>query len=74
MASTTGSNNDGPARRGVLSLIGNTPLVPMLHLSPNPAVEILAKIEKTSPGGSVKDRIGLWMIEQGQRSGRTHRR
>ncbi len=63
-----GNNREGD-RRGMLSLIGRTPLVPILKINPNPNVEIYAKIEKSSPGGSVKDRIGLWMIEEGERSG-----
>ena len=60
---------DRPPRAGVLSLIGCTPLVPILKVNPNPKVEIYAKIEKSNPGGSVKDRIGLWMIEEAERSG-----
>ena len=58
-----------PPRPGILSLIGNTPLVPIVHLNPNRNVEIYGKIEKSSPGGSVKDRIGLWMIEEAERKG-----
>ena len=58
-----------PPRSGILSLIGNTPLVPICALNPNPNVEIYGKLEKTNPGGSVKDRIGLWMVEQAERSG-----
>ena len=69
MSNPTGRNGERPARPGVLSLIGNTPLVPIVRLNPNPNVEIFAKIEKSSPGGSVKDRIGLWMIEEGERKG-----
>ncbi len=64
--------NDGrPDRPGILSLIGNTPLVPIRQLNPNPGVEIYAKVEKSSPGGSVKDRIGLWMIEEAERQDAT---
>ena len=58
-----------PPRSGVLSLIGGTPLVPIRKVNPNPHVEVYAKIEKSNPGGSVKDRIGLWMIEQAELSG-----
>jgi len=58
-----------PARHGVLSLIGNTPLIPIREVNPNPKVEILAKIERANPGGSVKDRIALYMIEEAERSG-----
>ena len=41
----------------VLDLIGNTPLVDISRLSPNPDVRILAKLEGQNPFGSVKDRI-----------------
>jgi len=66
----SGRSDNGPSRPGVLSLIGNTPLVPILRLNPNPDVEIYAKVEKSGPGGSVKDRIALWMIEEAERKGR----
>ena len=50
----------------VLELIGNTPLVRINRLNPIPGVDILAKLEMLNPGGSVKDRIGLTMIEQAE--------
>ncbi|HUY64381.1 MAG TPA: cysteine synthase family protein [Acidimicrobiales bacterium] len=53
----------------VLDLIGNTPLVNVSALSPNPAVRILVKLEGQNPGGSVKDRIALAMIEDAEKSG-----
>ncbi len=53
----------------VLDLIGNTPLVGIHALSPNPAVRIYAKLEGQNPGGSVKDRIALRMIVQAERDG-----
>lgn len=58
-----------PIRPGVLCLIGNTPLVPIRSLCPNKNVEIYAKLEKNNPGGSIKDRIALWMIEEAERKG-----
>jgi cysteinyl-tRNA synthetase len=61
--------DDRPTRPAALALIGNTPLVPIRALNPNPRVEIFAKLEKSNPGGSVKDRIALWMIEAAERSG-----
>lgn len=54
---------------GPLGFIGRTPLVPVTRLSPNPKVEIWAKLEKHNPGGSVKERIALSMIEAAERSG-----
>ena len=57
------------ARPGVLSLIGNTPIVPIRQVNPNPKVEIYGKLETANPGGSVKDRIALYMIEEAERSG-----
>jgi len=53
----------------VLELIGNTPLVKINRLSPNPFVNIYAKLEGQNPGGSVKDRIALKMIEQAEHEG-----
>lgn len=53
----------------VLDLIGNTPLVLVKRLNPNPNVELYLKLEKFNPGGSVKDRIAKYMIEQAEKSG-----
>jgi [CysO sulfur-carrier protein]-thiocarboxylate-dependent cysteine synthase len=54
----------------VLDLIGDTPLVDVSQLSPNPNVKIFAKLEGQNPGGSVKDRIALSMIEAAEADGR----
>ena len=59
-----------PVLRSVLDLIGNTPLVDVSQLSPNPNVRILAKLEGQNPSGSVKDRVALSMIEDAEHSGR----
>jgi len=53
----------------ILDAIGNTPLVEIKRLNPNPRVRIFAKIEYMNPGGSIKDRPALAMIEAGERSG-----
>jgi cysteine synthase B len=53
----------------VLDLIGNTPLVDVSVLSPNPEVRILAKLESHNPFGSVKDRIARNMIEAAEKAG-----
>jgi cysteine synthase len=53
----------------VLELIGNTPMVEITQLSPNPDVRILIKLEGQNPGGSVKDRIALAMIEAAEKDG-----
>ena len=53
----------------VLGLIGETPLVGIHQLSPNPGVRIFAKLEGQNPGGSAKDRIALKMIELAERDG-----
>ena len=55
---------------GVLGMIGNTPLVDVSNLSPNPNVRILAKMEMQNPFGSVKDRIAKYMIEAAEADGR----
>jgi len=53
----------------ILDAIGNTPLVEIKKINPNPRVKILAKLEYFNPGGSVKDRAALYMIEAGEKSG-----
>jgi cysteine synthase B len=53
----------------VLDLIGNTPIIDVSQLSPNPAVRILGKIESNNPAGSVKDRIARAMIEEAEADG-----
>jgi cysteine synthase len=52
-----------------IDLIGNTPVVEILHMRPNPNVRIFAKLEGHNPGGSVKDRICKSMIEAAERDG-----
>ena len=54
----------------VLKLIGNTPLVKINRLNPNPQVTLYAKLEGNNPGGSIKDRIALRMIEQAELEGK----
>jgi cysteine synthase len=56
----------------ILQLIGNTPLVEIKRLNPNPAVQMYVKLEKTNPGGSIKDRVALYMIEQAEKAGLLH--
>ncbi len=53
----------------VLDLIGNTPLIDISALSPNPAASIFMKLEGQNPGGSVKDRVALSLVEDAERSG-----
>jgi cysteine synthase len=53
----------------VLDLIGNTPMVDVSALSPNPDVRILAKLEGQNPAGSVKDRIARMMVEEAEADG-----
>ncbi len=53
---------------GILELIGNTPLVKLKHFSSH-RVEIWAKVEMFNPGGSIKDRAALYMIEGAEKRG-----
>ncbi|MCJ7570827.1 MAG: cysteine synthase family protein [Candidatus Thermoplasmatota archaeon] len=53
----------------VIDLIGNTPMVRINKLNPNPHTIIYAKLEGNNPGGSIKDRIALKMIEQAESEG-----
>jgi cysteine synthase A len=54
----------------ILGTIGATPLVALNRLGTGLPGRVLAKIESTNPGGSVKDRIALRMIEEAERDGR----
>lgn len=53
----------------VLDLIGNTPVIDISALSPQPHVTILAKLEGRNPAGSVKDRIALALVDAAERDG-----
>lgn len=59
--------------KNILDLVGNTPIVEIGSLNPNPRVEMYIKLEKYNPGGSVKDRIAKYMIEQAEKSGQLTR-
>jgi [CysO sulfur-carrier protein]-thiocarboxylate-dependent cysteine synthase len=54
----------------ILDLVGDTPMVDVSVLSPNPGVRIVAKLESQNPWGSVKDRIAKAMIEEAEKDGR----
>ena len=56
-------------KNNILELIGNTPLVKLNKLTKGLKPLVLAKMESHNPGGSVKDRIGLAMIERAERAG-----
>jgi len=53
----------------VLGTIGNTPLVDVSELCPNPRVQVLVKLEGLNPAGSVKDRAAKSMIEEAEKNG-----
>lgn len=54
---------------GILELIGGTPLVDLSRFTGKPGVRLYAKAEYANPGGSVKDRPGLAMVEDAERRG-----
>jgi cysteinyl-tRNA synthetase len=56
-------------RTDILRLVGNTPLVEIRRLNPHANVKIMAKIEFMNPGGSIKDRVAVAMIEAAEKSG-----
>ncbi len=55
--------------QNIIDRIGNTPLVEIKRLNPNKKVQIFAKLESANPGGSIKDRTALFMIENAERRG-----
>ena len=60
---------DKPILHSILDKIGDTPLVPIKRLNPLKKVAIYAKLEAFNPGGSVKDRVALNMIETAEAEG-----
>jgi cysteine synthase len=56
-------------QENILGLIGNTPLVKLNRLGRAIKAQIFAKMESLNPGYSVKDRIGIAMIEAAERDG-----
>ncbi|HUA90578.1 MAG TPA: pyridoxal-phosphate dependent enzyme [Steroidobacteraceae bacterium] len=57
-----------PTFRNVLEMIGNTPLMAVQRLDTGPC-ELFLKLENQNPGGSIKDRVGLYLIEAAERAG-----
>ncbi|MBQ8838210.1 MAG: cysteine synthase family protein [Bacteroidales bacterium] len=57
-------------RNNILETIGNTPMVRINSLNPNPDVNIYAKLEGFNPSGSIKDRIAVKMINEAEKEGR----
>src|SRR5260370_19789787 len=53
----------------ILDAVGNTPLVRLSRLASETRTQVVAKVESLNPGGSVKDRIGLAMIEAAEEAG-----
>ena len=53
----------------IIATIGNTPMVRINKMNPNPQVELLAKVEGFNPTGSIKDRIAMKMVEQAEAEG-----
>jgi cysteine synthase len=60
----------GEIHTNVIDLVGGTPVVKLTRVAPVADVELFVKVEALNPGGSVKDRIGVSMIEAAEREGR----
>ena len=57
------------AAGSILDCIGRTPMVPLLRVASGLPVPVLAKCEHLNPGGSVKDRIALAIVDEAERRG-----
>jgi 2,3-diaminopropionate biosynthesis protein SbnA len=71
MASTSPARDAAETKevRGVLAAVGHTPLVALERLFPDSGLRLYGKLEALNPGGSIKDRPALLIIEEGLRSG-----
>ncbi len=57
-------------KNNILEVIGNTPLIKLNHLNKGLKPQIFGKLESVNPGGSVKDRIGIAMLEAAEKNGK----
>ena len=62
----------GVREMGILEHIGRTPLVPLRRIGRDLPVPVLVKCEHMNPGGSVKDRIALAIVDDAERRGALH--
>ena len=56
-------------KTNLLETIGNTPLITINRLNPNPRVTLAVKLEGANPGGSIKDRIAYYMVSNAEKTG-----
>ena len=63
-----GSRMSNPAYGNVLEMIGNTPLMAVRRLDTGPC-QLFLKLENQNPGGSIKDRVGLYLVQAAERAG-----
>src|SRR5215212_8753562 len=66
---TTAVSAPSDIRQNVIDALGNTPLVQLNRVTKGIRTPVAAKLEMLNPGGSVKDRIGIRMIEEAERKG-----
>ncbi len=64
------SSSDGRIPANLADMVGGTPMVRLTRVAPECRAELIAKLEMYNPAGSVKDRIGVSMIEAAEREGR----
>jgi cysteine synthase A len=62
-----------PPTDNILDLVGNTPMLRLTHLTGPDDADVFVKMEFLNPGGSVKDRIGIGMIERAERDGKVRK-
>ncbi|MEA2132198.1 MAG: cystathionine beta-synthase, partial [Solirubrobacteraceae bacterium] len=68
--STRATDADTEIRDSILDTIGNTPLVRLSRIGAGLTPQIVAKLELFNPGGSIKDRVAIRLIEAAERDGR----
>src|SRR3974390_1562276 len=69
MSPELGISSAVPIAPDVIGTIGNTPMVELTHISPNPRVRIIVKLESQNPTGSIKDRIAQSLIDDAEQRG-----
>ncbi len=68
--STSATGRQADIKDSILDTVGDTPLVRLSRIGANVQPQIVAKLESFNPGGSIKDRVALRLVEAAERDGR----
>ena len=68
--STPATGTTADIKDSILDTVGETPLVRLSRIAANVKPQVVAKLESFNPGGSIKDRVAMRLVEAAERDGR----